>query len=874
MVCCFLSISLIQSNPVAHTDIDSSVHTTHTTFLKNSSHSPFITVDENEKKGVWSQIVGDNPNSLLKNGFNNSHNINVRGKSTFIVNDTEYLLIGTGNINKEQKINKSVFFPLLKAGVLLTKLLLKTGYHYCSKILVQRQKLLDLFVIDSIETYFKQLSSDGCELWYFNEKYGWNQSVGNTSHACIPRGFNNTNNLELTLLTPFQTKDGTDYLYAGTWNPCQGCEVWRTTDPIKGRWEPIIHLNKEGILASGFGNSNNTAAYTAAILDNWLYIGTMNWENGCEIWRTDGEVWQQIVGGSTPKSTLPNGFSKKNRLFDRNIYAWEMCVYNDSKNESLYVGTFNIAGCELWRTTDGIAWECLVGDNRELKRGFTQMNMPVRLLNYGIRRMKVYNDELYIGTASTPSFHLRFNNIDYNTLDQFTKIKEVLSPGFEIWRFNGKNFTKVIGKTLSEQDDKNVGFNDKTNTYCWSMEVYNDLLFVGTMNPGAYVLNLTEQWKNLIQCNISFEFTNGLCDFNAGGGCEVWFTDDGDQWRQMIGDEVKLTNSGWLGNGFNDHNNIGARLLIHYNDKLYAGVMNGVEGCEVWAFDGSNYPKKIPIRQEKISFESNGYTLYGELYYPNIRKESYPAVIFCEGLPAYVSAYSWFAKSLAEKGYVVLLFDPPGLGRSEGCFQLRNISFPKLNLFFRFGSYAETPYHYLFRHWSQATSDALTFLLNESSIRTYINHEQIGVVGHSLGGITATETVAKDPRFQAVVALSHANPFSMRKINIPIQFICGQFDIALHSLPISLYAYKRAQVPKELIILRFGNHLGFTEAFGEYCPCPESQKAMVIRYATGWLDYFLLNKQEAFSIITSKTAYVSNSAFCRYNFDGEDKLLT
>lgn len=871
-VFCLLSISIFQCCIAENNKIKST---------QNDFSRPHLdsTIDEPDAKddemcfGSWSQLVGDYPIGSLQNGFNNSHNINLRGKSTFSVNGSEYLFFGTGNINKKQQMNKSVFFPILKAYALLTKLLLNSGSTYFTKFFIRNQRILDLFVVNSIEQYFKQLTSDGCEIWYLNETNRWKQSVGNETESIISNGFNNSNNLELTLLTPFQTKENIDYLYAGTWNPKQGCELWRTTDPLQGAWEPIIHLKGNGNTSNGFGNPNNTAAYAAATLNEWLYIGTMNWENGCELWRTDGNIWQQVIGGEESLSTLPHGFSKKNRLLDRNIYAWELCVYNDSTQEHLYVGTFNIAGCELWRTSNGITWECLVGDRGQLKRGFTHVNMPLRLLNYGIRRMIVYKDELYIGTASTPSFHFRLNNIDHRSPECIIKMLEVLSPGFEIWKYNGLNFSKVVGKKLTEDDGKNLGFNDRTNTYCWSMEVYNGLLFVGTMNPGVYLVNLTEHWENFIKCNISFEFTNGLCDYTSGGGCEIWYTHNGDKWQQMIGDEIKSINDRWLGNGFDDSNNIGARILTTFNNRLYAGIMNGIDGCEVWSFNGQAFPNKKPIQKENITFESNGYTLYGELYYPTIQNKSHPALVFCEGLPAYVSAYSWLAKSLAQKGYIVILYDPPGLGRSEGLFSLRNISFQRFNLFFRFGSYAETPYHYLHKHWSTAASDALTYLLTNSSVRDHINQDKLGIIGHSLGGITATETAARDHRFKAVVSLSHANPISMRRISVPVQFICGDNDLGLLSLPISKLCYKLSNTPKECIYLRYSTHIGFTTAFGKLCPCPNWQKNMIVRYATGWFDFFLKEEEDAFTIITSKTAYLSRRKDSMYNLDGENIII-
>lgn len=286
-----------------------------------------------------------------------------------------------------------------------------------------------------------------------------------------------------------------------------------------------------------------------------------------------------------------------------------------------------------------------------------------------------------------------------------------------------------------------------------------------------------------------------------------------------------------------------------------------------------NERQESSIKQVNISFESSKYTLYGEIYYPSNESEMYPGIVFCEGHGGYISAYDWIPKALAEDGYVVLIFDLPGQGKSEGIFPIRSINIPILNIYFRYTFLIETPIHYVLRELTTATSDALTYLLEESPVKNIINNTSIGLIGHSLGGITVTETAVIDERVDAVVALSQGNPLIISKIDVPIQFQGGCFDVGTYSIPIISRCYSKANTPKELIAIEGGTHFGFSTALGPLCPCPRWQKDICLRYAIGWFDYFLKNKTDVYEIITTGTDHLSRFIKSRYNFGDGDRIL-
>ncbi|UCF11707.1 MAG: hypothetical protein JSW06_06560 [Thermoplasmatales archaeon] len=86
----------------------------------------------------------------------------------------------------------------------------------------------------------------------------------------------------------------------------------------------------------------------------------------CEIWRYDGNYWEKVI---------KNGYGKLN----------VMSLSARILNGSLYYGTFNMAGAEIWKTSNGIKWK------RVVKRGFRK---PFNLSVWG---MQIYNNKIVVG---------------------------------------------------------------------------------------------------------------------------------------------------------------------------------------------------------------------------------------------------------------------------------------------------------------------------------------------------------------------------------------------------------------------------------------------------------------------------------------------
>jgi len=432
----------------------------------------FIVTAEKAKGTLWTPVTED--------GFGNLYNVAIRGMGVY----RGELYIGTENHNKTKKLNLTDKIEALKI-LLVSKSLLKA----------QQYKL--------------SLKGDGCEIWKYNATTSkLQQIVGDTPDASIKSGFGNIRNTDATFFKEYKDK-----LYVGTRNSfTEGCEVWRYDG---NSWEQVVK--------GGFGDPSNYAAWSVEVFKDKIYIGTMSLNESksgfCQVWRSsDGNNWTKVVD---------RGF----RDFDttektRNTDARTMMVYNGW----LYVGTTNMQklgghnGCQLWRASDGENWfkvELTGGD------GFGEPG------NSGIFSMEIYNEWLYVGTAS-----LKHNR------------------GFEIWKYNGTTWIPVIGDDAPGVNwwniwsIKNDGFGDRNNVYAFSMLNCSNKLWVGTVN----IL-----------------------------GCELYCY-DGENWKQIIGNKKDSE----MGKGFGNKETTGIRSLIEYPHSsgiLFAGTSITATknfACQLW----------------------------------------------------------------------------------------------------------------------------------------------------------------------------------------------------------------------------------------------------------------------------------------------------
>jgi hypothetical protein len=452
---------------------------------------------------VWKQITD--------NGFDRETNSATRGIAIY----KDELYIGTHN-TKFPKLFQNTFPELLHIISELIPNKIPELLQFNNKIKIFG-RIAHLIRNRNVRRVIHMVAkrSDGCEVWKYNYTTDTlTQIVGDKSITGMKSGFDYNYNCMAGTIKEFKNK-----LYVGTWstpigslqNPHRnGGEIWRFDGKT---WEQVVGHNAP-IVKGGFGNVDNVAIFDLEVFNGYLYAGTMNWDfsenGGCEIWRTQNGIdWEQVVD----HGFKPNMSEEDIRMRVTNTYLWNMEIFQNQ----LYVGTFNSCyrffinegtGCQLWRTNDGKSWEKVILPNGD---GFGEKH------NYGIRRMVVYNDELYVGTAT---------NILHNV-------------GCEIWKYDGVKWTPVISDNIpgvKSTDNTFSGFGNPLNKYTWSMAVTSDnKLWVGTANG---------RLNNLFSPKTD--------------GCEVWCY-DGVDWKPVV-----KNGNNELASGFGTISNVGARSMIEY----------------------------------------------------------------------------------------------------------------------------------------------------------------------------------------------------------------------------------------------------------------------------------------------------------------------
>lgn len=357
------------------------------------------------------------------------------------------------------------------------------------------------------------------------------------------------------------------------------------------------------LTGDGFGKDTNLASRGIAIYKDELYIGTQNTKLPKMFYNTFPELTQAI------SQLLPNILPKFLQINNRLKFIFRIAHYLRNRNVrrglQLIVGSSD--GCEVWKynyTTDSLTQ--VVGDESitGMKSGF---NYTYNCLAGTIKEFK---DKLYVGTWSTPLGDIY--NHDRN--------------GGEIWRYDGTMWEQVVGYNAPIMKG---GFGNPDNVGIFDFEEFNGYIYTGTMN-----------W-----------------DFSKNGGCEIWRSQDGVQWEQVVehgfkpnmtetdlkigvtntyswkmevfqnqlyvgtfnsryklignagvGCQLWRTNDGkeWEkvilpnGDGFGNSKNYGVRTMTVYNNELYIGTAANLlhnTGCEIWKYDGVDW---TPIISDEV----------------------------------------------------------------------------------------------------------------------------------------------------------------------------------------------------------------------------------------------------------------------------------
>lgn len=235
----------------------------------------------------------------------------------------------------------------------------------------------------------------------------------------------------------------------------------------------------------------------------------------------------------------------------------------------------------------------------------------------------------------------------------------------------------------------------------------------------------------------------------------------------------------------------------------------------------------------------------------------YPAVICCGGWMGFLEMYTIMPRILAYHGYIAMLFEPTLETTLVSSMILSTVT-PK---------------------WVQDVQDAITYLTEQSPVKNSVDPSKIGIEGHSMGGFTVSREAVVDTRVKAVIALSDATPLAGLFKQVPLMIITGDFDIVVNDQLVAIPAYYAAQPPKELIVIKYGTHDGFSNLLEPYYPKAPWQHYTWEHYASAWFDYWLKNDESALQKLTH-TLYTPNGTECLsavhrsvYNFGEGDVVI-
>jgi dienelactone hydrolase len=170
--------------------------------------------------------------------------------------------------------------------------------------------------------------------------------------------------------------------------------------------------------------------------------------------------------------------------------------------------------------------------------------------------------------------------------------------------------------------------------------------------------------------------------------------------------------------------------------------------------------------QEFSIIAETGAKLTALLFSPNPQpsESPLPGLTFTPGLQSFNEVNIWFAEDLAEAGYMVLILDPQGQGRSEnlphrpdgsidcgagGCPNTPTDDFPETRSAIEFLlSTPSSPYPHAVGVNAEGT-------LGYNPLWARLDPSRIGIAGHSLGAIAATDIGQRDARVKAVVSFDN-----------------------------------------------------------------------------------------------------------------------
>jgi nucleoside-diphosphate-sugar epimerase len=262
-----------------------------------------------------------------------------------------------------------------------------------------------------------------------------------------------------------------------TFNTNKASVILRSADPVEGQWELACE--------PGFGDATNNGIFELEVFNDHLYAGTFNPFQGYQIWKTPMTgtapcCWTKVMERGAYRGQL-NEIAMSMCPFNGALYVGS-AIQNGGYDHNNMVGP---ASGEIIRIYPDDSWELVVGSPRRTPAG---MKYPLSGMGPGfdnifagyIWRMAVHEGWLYASTfdwsvflpyARRPSQPAARMMREFG-VDHLVRV----GGGFELWRTrDGINWIPVTQNGLG--NPYNYGARNLVST------PYG--LFVGTANPFA-----------------------------------------------------------------------------------------------------------------------------------------------------------------------------------------------------------------------------------------------------------------------------------------------------------------------------------------------------------------------------------------------------
>lgn len=206
--------------------------------------------------------------------------------------------------------------------------------------------------------------------------------------------------------------------------------VYESSDPALGKWRVVSE--------PGFGDAGNIGVFELAAFNGHLYAGTFNPKAGCQIWKiAPGEAssrWTRVVSAGAQRGNL-NEVAVSMTPFEGALFVGTG-IPGLGYDRTHEVGP---STAELIRVNADGTWDLIVGETRDTIEGRKE---PLSGFGAGfdnrfnsvIWRMVVHDGWLYAGTHDWSVFLTFFARRMHRPFGRLLHRKVQQEAGFDLWR--------------------------------------------------------------------------------------------------------------------------------------------------------------------------------------------------------------------------------------------------------------------------------------------------------------------------------------------------------------------------------------------------------------------------------------------------------